>query len=227
MSKTKQEPVVAAQLQMLPPSKEVGVSEKISEFYSLVSLVGEGCVDGFEVYVSKSGDTLSKVSKKKLGDYSRYMEIADASGIEDPDVLGIGKELRIPCVTGNSIGNTAKVYEGKAPIKRDDLKPNAKPRPPLRRNIKEGSPHSLLLASKSVEKRSSPESSELNVVENESKEVQVSTETGGSLIVSVHGGVQGTSRADKKEVRVITIGSFDPPTNSHKTYSASVNLDSF
>lgn len=47
-------------------------------------------------YTVVSGDTLSKISKEMLGDANRYMEIANANNISDPDKINVGQELIIP-----------------------------------------------------------------------------------------------------------------------------------
>ena len=47
-------------------------------------------------YTVQSGDTLSKISKEMLGDANRYMEIANANNISDPDKINVGQELIIP-----------------------------------------------------------------------------------------------------------------------------------
>ncbi|PIE51785.1 peptidoglycan-binding protein LysM [Candidatus Fermentibacteria bacterium] len=49
-------------------------------------------------YTIKSGDTLSGIAKKHLGNASRYMEIVKANKgiIDDPDKIYPGQTIRIP-----------------------------------------------------------------------------------------------------------------------------------
>lgn len=44
----------------------------------------------------QQGDTLWDIAQRTLGDGSRYMEIAEANGIADPNRLSIGQQLKIP-----------------------------------------------------------------------------------------------------------------------------------
>ncbi|HWR17515.1 MAG TPA: LysM peptidoglycan-binding domain-containing protein [Terriglobales bacterium] len=53
--------------------------------------VGSGAV-----YVVKSGDNLSKISKSFYGNANLYNKIAQANGIPDPDKIRVGQELKIP-----------------------------------------------------------------------------------------------------------------------------------
>ncbi|MDQ3194175.1 MAG: LysM peptidoglycan-binding domain-containing protein [Bacteroidota bacterium] len=53
--------------------------------------LGEG-----KTYVVKSGDTLSKISKEFYGDAGKYMDIAKANNISNPDKIDVGQELNIP-----------------------------------------------------------------------------------------------------------------------------------
>lgn len=48
------------------------------------------------LYVVKSGDNLSKISKSFYGNPSDYTKIADANSIADPDKIRVGQELKIP-----------------------------------------------------------------------------------------------------------------------------------
>lgn len=47
-------------------------------------------------YTVVSGDTLSKIAKHFYGDANGYQKIADANGIDDPNKIQIGQELKIP-----------------------------------------------------------------------------------------------------------------------------------
>jgi len=48
------------------------------------------------LYVVKSGDNLSKISKNFYGNPNQYVKIAQANGISDPDKISVGQELKIP-----------------------------------------------------------------------------------------------------------------------------------
>jgi nucleoid-associated protein YgaU len=47
-------------------------------------------------YTVQPGDNLSKISKQFYGDANKYMTIAKANGIADPDKIRAGMELKIP-----------------------------------------------------------------------------------------------------------------------------------
>jgi nucleoid-associated protein YgaU len=51
-----------------------------------------------KVYVTKAGDSLSKIAKAVYGDADRWQEIFEANKgkIQDPDRIPVGLELRIP-----------------------------------------------------------------------------------------------------------------------------------
>lgn len=53
--------------------------------------------DNVEYYIIKSGDTLSAIAKKFLGDATRYDEIFEANRevIEDPNLIFPGQKIRI------------------------------------------------------------------------------------------------------------------------------------
>jgi len=53
--------------------------------------VGSGAM-----YVVKSGDNLSKISKSFYGNPNEYTKIAQANSIADPDKIRVGQELKIP-----------------------------------------------------------------------------------------------------------------------------------
>lgn len=48
------------------------------------------------MYVVKSGDTLSKISKNFYGNANEYSKIAQANSIDNPDKIQVGQELKIP-----------------------------------------------------------------------------------------------------------------------------------
>lgn len=47
-------------------------------------------------YTIAAGDTLAKIAQKFLGSSSRYMEIAQANGITNPNLIKIGQVIKIP-----------------------------------------------------------------------------------------------------------------------------------
>jgi nucleoid-associated protein YgaU len=49
-----------------------------------------------KTYTVQPGDSLSKISKKFYGDASKYMTIAQANNLADPDKIKVGQELLIP-----------------------------------------------------------------------------------------------------------------------------------
>lgn len=48
------------------------------------------------MYVVKSGDNLSKISKIYYGNPNEYAKIVKANNIADPDKIKVGQQLRIP-----------------------------------------------------------------------------------------------------------------------------------
>ena len=67
-------------------------------------IVGEVTIDpaaakaAASTYTVKSGDTLSKIAKEKLGDANAYMKIFEANKdqLADPDKIKPGQVLKIP-----------------------------------------------------------------------------------------------------------------------------------
>jgi len=53
-------------------------------------------VPGKQVYTVQSGDNLSKISKYFYGNANKYMDIAKANGLADPDKIRVGQQLTIP-----------------------------------------------------------------------------------------------------------------------------------
>lgn len=47
-------------------------------------------------YIIKSGDTLSQIAERLLGDANRYRDIAQLNGISNPNLIMVGQELKIP-----------------------------------------------------------------------------------------------------------------------------------
>jgi len=53
-------------------------------------------VPGEQVYTIQPGDNLSKISKYFCGNANKYMDIAKANGLSDPDQIKVGQQLNIP-----------------------------------------------------------------------------------------------------------------------------------
>lgn len=51
---------------------------------------------GQQTYKVQPGDNLSKISKQFYGDANKYMTIAQANNLQDPDKIKVGQELVIP-----------------------------------------------------------------------------------------------------------------------------------
>jgi nucleoid-associated protein YgaU len=51
---------------------------------------------GKQIYVVKPGDSLSKISREFYGDANKYMKIAEANQLADPDKIKTGQQLVIP-----------------------------------------------------------------------------------------------------------------------------------
>ena len=52
--------------------------------------------EGQQTYTFRPGDNLSKISKQFYGDANKYMTIAKANNLQDPDKIKVGQELVIP-----------------------------------------------------------------------------------------------------------------------------------
>jgi nucleoid-associated protein YgaU len=52
--------------------------------------------EGQQTYTVRPGDNLSKISKQFYGDANKYMTIAQANNLQDPDKIKVGQELIIP-----------------------------------------------------------------------------------------------------------------------------------
>lgn len=50
-------------------------------------------------YTIKSGDNLSKVSKLFYGNANKYLKIAEANGMDNPDLIKPGQVINIPVLT--------------------------------------------------------------------------------------------------------------------------------
>lgn len=65
--------------------------------------------DGDIVYTVKSGDTLSHIALHYYGSAGRasYMKIAEANGIDNPNLIRVGQQLKIPGTTQGPEANLA------------------------------------------------------------------------------------------------------------------------
>lgn len=63
-----------------------------------IKATGAGAAAVGETYTVKSGDTLSKIAKERLGDANAYHEIFNANRdvLSDPDKIKPGQVLKIP-----------------------------------------------------------------------------------------------------------------------------------
>jgi len=68
--------------------------KKVDPNYS--DLHHEITVSSGTLYVVKSGDNLSKISKAFYGNPSEYTRIAQENSISDPDKIQVGQQLKIP-----------------------------------------------------------------------------------------------------------------------------------
>ena len=51
---------------------------------------------GAQDYTVQPGDNLSKISKHFYGDANKYLDIAKANNLDDPDKIKVGQKLVIP-----------------------------------------------------------------------------------------------------------------------------------
>lgn len=49
-----------------------------------------------QAYTIKAGDNLSTIAKRFYGAASKYIAVAKANGIENPDHIRVGQELKLP-----------------------------------------------------------------------------------------------------------------------------------
>lgn len=76
--------------------------------------------DSYSDYIVKSGDSLSKIAQKFLGNSQRYKEIMDLNGLKST-VIRIGQELKIPGTSSNASTNTTSVIQVYTVVKGDTL----------------------------------------------------------------------------------------------------------
>ena len=63
---------------------------------SASDLIADINVQSGLTYKVKSGDTLSKIAKRFYGEANHYQQIAAANGIDNPDRIDVGQELKLP-----------------------------------------------------------------------------------------------------------------------------------
>lgn len=51
--------------------------------------------DTAKTYTVRSGDTLSGICKKELGDANKYKEVAQKNGIKNPNVISVGQVIKL------------------------------------------------------------------------------------------------------------------------------------
>jgi len=83
-------------------------TESTTEQDVKTQLIGESKIPAEETYLVQQGDTLSGISMKTLGSYSRYLDIfaANRDQLESPDDLRLGMKLKIPAkvdISGESL----------------------------------------------------------------------------------------------------------------------------
>ena len=49
-----------------------------------------------KIYTVQAGDNLSRISKHFYGDANKFKKIVDANGLDDPDKIKVGMDLKIP-----------------------------------------------------------------------------------------------------------------------------------
>jgi len=52
-----------------------------------------------QAYTIKPGDNLSRIAKRFYGEANKYTQIAQANGINDPNRIQAGQELKLPVLT--------------------------------------------------------------------------------------------------------------------------------
>lgn len=63
---------------------------------SAADLIADINVQSDLVYTVKSGDTLSKIAKRFYGELNHYHAIAKHNGIDNPDRIDVGQEIKLP-----------------------------------------------------------------------------------------------------------------------------------
>ena len=63
---------------------------------SAADLIADINVQAGLTYTVKSGDSLSKIAKRFYGDMNHYHAIAKFNGIDNPDRIDVGQEIKLP-----------------------------------------------------------------------------------------------------------------------------------
>ncbi|HKD58945.1 MAG TPA: LysM peptidoglycan-binding domain-containing protein [Terracidiphilus sp.] len=66
-----------------------------SDLHHEIATVGSDEQD----YTVKSGDNLSRISERFYGTPNRYSSIAQANGINNPDLIRVGQQLHLPVLS--------------------------------------------------------------------------------------------------------------------------------
>ncbi len=72
-------------------------------------------------YIIQSGDSLGTIANKFYGDPMKYLEIARANNISDPNVISVGQELLLPGLEVETSNATTQVPDFEADISRSQL----------------------------------------------------------------------------------------------------------
>ena len=76
----------------------VGNTPGVAKVENAIKVKGQAAAAAPKFYTVQSGDTLSDISARELGDAGRYMEIFNANRniLSNPDAIDVGQTLRIP-----------------------------------------------------------------------------------------------------------------------------------
>ena len=75
---------------------DIQVNERQAASAQQGSGANAGGAQGGQKYTVRPGDNLSKISQQFYGDAKKYMTIAKANNLQDPDKIKAGQELIIP-----------------------------------------------------------------------------------------------------------------------------------
>jgi nucleoid-associated protein YgaU len=94
-------PAAAAVLTTIAPSPVPPIAQVES---GMAPKIDDPAQPAYRIHVVSDGDTLERLAERYLGDGARALELFDLNRdvVENPHVLGIGAELRIPLPTASS-----------------------------------------------------------------------------------------------------------------------------
>lgn len=117
-----------------------------------VTFLGMGMkVSADEVtHTVKSGETLSGISAKYFGDYTRYMEIANSNNIKNADLIFVGDTLKINTTTGEIVDATAEKAANQASTPVAEAATQAATQAPQPAQATDGSVESIVRAAASA-----------------------------------------------------------------------------